>query len=383
VAGTLRADRWLALLTMTRVLGAALAVLLLLVHQVTDVDAPLALIAVVWSAVTLLAARHRAIRESPWAWLVDTLAALALVLASGDWRSPFYIFALTTLVLPATTLPWRAAIAWGAGFSLIYGAVALLTRQVPSDTLTNTIRLETLATHMFVPVLVTLALAYASGLLRRLRAARQDSERLAVQAERQRIAWELHDSAKQRVHAAHLLLSALDGQVPPGGRELVDGALAELRAASADMETSVAELRTPLDGRPVDELLRERAGELSRAGGARIVVHGRLPELPALVAAHTYRIASEALTNAVRHARCTTVTVRLGGGEGGSASVVIDDDGVGLPPAPRRGGHGLRSMHGRAETIGGHLDISSGPGGRGTRVALEVPTIPDPNGVLA
>ena len=42
------------------------------------------------------------------------LAALALVLASGDWRSPFYIFALTTLVLPATALPWRAALSLAA-----------------------------------------------------------------------------------------------------------------------------------------------------------------------------------------------------------------------------------------------------------------------------
>jgi signal transduction histidine kinase len=382
VAGTLRADRWLALLTMTRLLGAALAVLLLTVHTVTESDLPLAVVVIAWTAATLLAFRRRAIREAPWAWALDTFAALALVLASGDWRSPFYVFALTTLVLPATTLPWRAAIAWGCGFSLSYGVVALLTRQVPSDTLTNTIRLETLATHMFVPLLVTLALAYAAGLLRHLRAARESSERLAVQAERQRIAWELHDSAKQRVHAAHLLLSALENQMPDGSDALVDGALAELRAATADMETSVAELRTPLDGRPVDELLRERAAELSRAGPVRIAVEGALPELPPLVAAHTYRIAAEALTNAVRHARCSTVTVRLGG-DGATASVVVDDDGVGLPARPRPGGHGLRSMHGRAETIGGHLEISPGPAGRGTRVALAVPTVPDPNGVPA
>ena len=71
---------------------------------------------------------------------------------------------------------------------------------------------------------------------------------------RQRIAWELHDSAKQRVHAAHLMLSALDRAVAdPQARGLLDGALAELRNATADMETSVDELRTPLDGRPVDE----------------------------------------------------------------------------------------------------------------------------------
>jgi signal transduction histidine kinase len=212
-------------------------------------------------------------------------------------------------------------------------------------------------------------------LLERLRRARGESERLVLQAERQRIAWELHDSAKQRVHAAHLMLSALAGRVDGDGRALLDGAIGELRAATADMETSVAELRTPLDGRPVDELLRERAAELSQAGVARIEVAGSLPSLPPLVAAHTYRIAAEALTNAVRHAGSTAITVTLGAGAAdGDVQLVIADDGVGMPAGSRHGGgHGLRSMHGRAETIGAKLDIGPGPGGRGTAVALALP----------
>jgi two-component system sensor histidine kinase UhpB len=370
-----RADRWFALLTMTRVLGTVLAVGLLLGHRVTADDVPLAAITVAWSALTLAAFGHSArLREMPVAWAVDAAAALGLVLASGDWRSPFYIFALTTLVLPATALPWRGAIACGVAFSAAYGAVALLTRQVPSDTLANTIRLETLATHLFVPVLVVLALAYASALLDRLRAARGESERLVLQAERQRIAWELHDSAKQRVHAAHLMLSALDGRVDEReDRALLRSALSELRAATADMETSVAELRTPLDGRPVDELLRERARELAPTGRARIDVVGALPPLPPLLAAHAYRVAAEALTNAVRHARCDSIVVTLDPTRGGG-ELVVADDGVGLPDPPPVGGHGLRSMRGRAETIGARLEIGPATGGRGTRVALALPT---------
>ncbi|MES1170752.1 MAG: ATP-binding protein, partial [Actinomycetota bacterium] len=146
----------------------------------------------------------------------------------------------------------------------------------------------------------------------------------------------------------------------------------ELRAATSDMETSVAELRTPLDGRPVDALLRERAAELSQTGVARIDVTGHLPALPPLVAAHTYRIAAEALTNAVRHADCTAISVTLAGGPD-AMTLTIADDGVGMPAEPRPGGHGLRSMHGRAETIGAQLHIGPGPGGRGTAVALALP----------
>jgi signal transduction histidine kinase len=372
-----RSDRWFALLTMTRVLGSAVAIVLLLAHRVTGADGALIAVTVVWTAVSLMAfGRSEELRAAPAAWVVDGLAALLLILVSGDWRSPFYIFALTTLVLPATALRWRKAIVWGLGFTALYAAVAFATRRIPSDTLTNTIRLETLATHVSMPMLVTMALAYSAQLLRRLRGAREESERLVLQAERQRIAWELHDSAKQRVHAAHLMLSALNGSFPGHDRALLDQALAELRAATADMETSVEELRTPLDGRPVDELLRERAGELTHAGLAHIEVDGRLPPLPPLIAAHAYRIGAEALTNAVRHARCTTITVVLDDEPGGGRLLVVDD-GVGMSAEPRPAGHGLRSMRSRAETIGAALDIGPGPDGRGTRVAL---ALPDPGG---
>ena len=88
--------------------------------------------------------------------------------------------------------------------------------ELDANTLESTIRLETIATHLMVPVVVVLALAYAAEILERLRGERLRSERLAVESERQRIAWELHDSAKQRVHAAHLVLSALRG--PPARR---------------------------------------------------------------------------------------------------------------------------------------------------------------------
>jgi signal transduction histidine kinase len=367
-------QRWSALLTMTRVLGAALAIALLLAHRVTHHDPLLALITLVWTPLSLVILRRtQEAAGAPAIWALDACAAFGLVLGGGDWRSPFYVFALTTLVLPATSLPWRQAVAWGVTFSAAYGGVALLTEKLPDDTLTNTIRLETLATHLFVPVIVTTTLAYSSLLLERLRTARGQSERLALQAERQRIAWELHDSAKQRVHAAHLMLTALDGAIAGDqGRLLLDGAVGELRAATSDMETSVAELRTPLDGRPVDVLLRERAAELSRTGVARIDVAGRLPALPPLVAAHTYRIAAEALTNAVRHAGCTAISVTLASAAD-SVTLTIADDGVGMPAEPRPGGHGLRSMHGRAETIGAQLHIGPGPGGRGTAVALALP----------
>ena len=138
------------------------------------------------------------------------------------------------------------------------------------------------------------------------------------------------------------------------------------------MDTSVAELQAPLEGRPVDLLLRERARELAPASPATIEVRGGLPDLPPMMATHAYRIATEALTNAVRHAGATAIVVELGF-DAETLRIVVRDDGDGLPDEARPGSHGLPSMRNRAETIGAELDLSSGPDGRGTTVTLKLP----------
>ena len=369
-------SRWMTLLLMTRLLAAAVAVVLLVVHRVTAHDPELIALAIAYTAISLgvLTLLPR-LQLSPAAWLVDSLAALALVAASEDWRSPFYILMITALILPSTGLPFRRALAWGVAFALAYLGVAVYT-ELDADTLESTIRLETIATHLMVPLVVVLALAYAAEVLERLRGERLRSERLAVESERQRIAWELHDSAKQRVHAAHLVLSALQGQVDGQQGELVGHALAELRAAGADMDTSVAELRMPLEGRSVKRLLDERAAELAPASEAQITVRGSIGELPAHVAAHVYRIGAEALTNAVRHGAARHVDVVLAR-NGSGATIEVRDDGCGLPPVRRPGSNGLRSMRARADTIGASLSIGPGADGRGTHVTLSLPAQPD------
>jgi len=352
---------------MTRMLGAVVAVLLITAHEVSDYDGWLVVATVAWTTVSLTAYASARVQDSPAMWVLDTAVVLGLIYLSTDWRSPFYIYAVTALIMPATGLAFRAAVMWSIGFVVAYLGVAIATRRFgnPFDRAT---RLEVAATHLLIPIIVAISLAYAADLLRRLREERQRAEQMAVQAERQRIAWELHDSAKQRVHAAHLVLSALDGR----GGEIVEHALSELRAATADMDTSVAELRAPLDGRPVDVLLRERARELNVASPADIVVRGGLPDMPPLVANHTYRIAAEALTNAVRHAGASRIAVELSGDDD-AASIVIRDDGGGLPEVQRPGSHGLHSMRNRAATIGARLDLQSGPEGHGTVVTLDVP----------
>lgn len=371
-------DRWLSLFLLARGLATAAAVALLLAHPVTDHDLPLLIGAIAMGpGAMLIATTSERLRHATAAWLVDALLVLALVVASEDWRSPFYLLALTTLIFPAVTLDLRAAAAWGLGFSGAYLGVAIMTG-LDARTLDSTIRLETIATHVLVPVLVVLSLAYASDLLVRLRREEKRATRLAVENERRRIAWELHDSAKQRVHAAHLLLSATRDRLDGAGADAVEQTLAELRAATADMDTSVNELRTPLDGRRLDTALRERADQLRCLTDATIEVRGVAPEtLPVTVTVHAYRIAAEALLNAVRHADATRIDVALQR-YGSCLRVRVADDGHGMPEEARPGSHGLSFMRHRAATIGGRLEFARADGDRGTAVVLDIPLDKEP-----
>ena len=105
-------------------------------------------------------------------------------------------------VLPLRWAPWLAL-----GASLAFLVVAFIGG--PAWGALQVSATETLAIHLALPFLLTGSLAYAASALRRLAAERSERERLAIEAERRRIAWELHDSAKQRLHAAHLLVSSL------------------------------------------------------------------------------------------------------------------------------------------------------------------------------
>jgi signal transduction histidine kinase len=293
-----------------------------------------------------------------------------MVLHTHDFRSAYYPIWLTTLALPAAFLP-RLQAAWLAiGSSVAMFAVAVLGG--PSPGRLGPISAETLAIHVSLPFFLVGSLAYAADALRRLQDERTERERLAIEAERQRIAWDLHDSAKQRLHAAHLLVSSLHGRVPEALDPAVERAIVELESASADMDTSLAELRSPLEGRPLDEALRERAAELEGANHTRISVRGRAPSLSPLVAAHAYRIGCEALTNALRHADASTIEVELEH-SARRFRLRVRDDGRGMPPTHRPGATGLLAMRSRAATIDAQLAVAPTEGGPGTTVVLDVP----------
>ncbi len=349
---------------------AATAFVLLLLPEGGSRSVTLGVVGLGYAVATIaLVAGARTVRTSPLAWTADAVVTLVLIGMSASWRSPFYLLALTALVLPTTGLPMPRALAFGGVFTVGFVAASALIG-IDWTALVSTPVLQSYVSHIAIPLLISFSLAYSSDLLRRLRRERDRAERLAIEAERRRIAWELHDSAKQRVHAAHLIVSSVEPHVGSEARQGLAQVLRELQAADADMETSLTELTASIPERSLGTALRARARELSATSDTAVEVVGEAPDLPAPVAAHVYRIASEALTNAMRHARASRIEVRIAGGDALQLSVI--DDGVGIAHPLRPGAHGLRSMRSRAETIGAELEITPGKAGGGTRVALEL-----------
>jgi signal transduction histidine kinase len=369
-----RANRWLTLFVVTRIGATALATVLLSAREVTGHDGLLVGLGIAYGGASVLAAvQWDKVRRQPAIWALDAMIVLALILASEQWRSPFYLLALTCIVLPAVVLPFNGALVWGGAFTAAYFAIALAAG-IDWDRLGTTARLESFVTHFSVPLLVVVTLAYSRGLLRRLEAERNRSEQLALEGERRRIALELHDSAKQRIHAAHLLLSSLARSSNGDDAPTVAHAMHELRAAAADLDANLSELRAPLGSRGLGSALRARAAELeSAAGGPSIEVAGNTPELPSFLAAHMFYAVSEAMSNAARHSGAERIRVDLTHGDG-IIQAVISDDGSGMPQPAGAAGHGLRSMAERAEILGGTLTISAtNDDMKGTTVRFVVP----------
>lgn len=200
-------------------------------------------------------------------------------------------------------------------------------------------------------------------------------------AERQRLARDLHDSVSQALfsmtmhtRAAERRLAHLGPEADPARAEVAQ--LQELtRGALAEMRALIFELRPQsLAEEGLVAALRKQAAAVSAREQLEVEVRGPEHRLPLTPAAeeHLYRIALEALHNAVKHGHPTAVTVDVAA-DGDEVRVDVTDDGIGFDPSLRRPGHlGLGTMGERAESLGGTLAIVSRPGS-GTTVVATVP----------
>jgi signal transduction histidine kinase len=199
----------------------------------------------------------------------------------------------------------------------------------------------------------------------------------AQEAERSRIARELHDETGSALTAILLGLAAIDGAAT----------LPEARAASAALRKNASSalenvgrlafaLRPPvLDEFGLVPALRDLSRALEERGGPKVEIEIDLPagtRLAAKLETAVFRITQEALTNVVKHAEATTVRIRFACGER-SVALAIEDDGRGFVRTPEAdSGFGLLGMRERVASVNGALDIES-KRGAGTRLAVEIP----------
>jgi PAS domain S-box-containing protein len=206
------------------------------------------------------------------------------------------------------------------------------------------------------------------------RALRHSGAERAAQAERSRLARDLHDSVTQALFAASLKAEALASSpdlISPAGLDMVEDVRRLSRGALAQMRTMLLELRgDPIEQVPIRHLLRNlvESAESRASVHVWLTVEGEEP-LSADVHVAAYRIAQEALNNVVRHAGASDAYVELRTGPSGM-ELTVRDNGRGFDPAAHDPSHfGLASMLERATEVGCELSVDSTVG-EGTTVVL-------------
>ena len=197
---------------------------------------------------------------------------------------------------------------------------------------------------------------------------------------RRRIAESIHDGPIQELSSAEMMLASASAALERGNQPAARAALDEARALTRSNITFLRDEILELGPHAFEELTFDQAvadciEAWERRHGVTVTAETDAENLAPEVAGPLFRITQEAVTNAGRHARASTVAVRLRC-EGRRALLEIEDDGRGFgavdPLGSAEPGHiGLASMRERAEMLGGDLAIESGHGG--TRVRVDVP----------
>lgn len=230
-------------------------------------------------------------------------------------------------------------------------------------------------------LLILVATAILVTLTRELRKGAAERERLlrsameASDAERRRIARDLHDTVVQDLAGTAYAISALsrNPETPTDARDTLDGAGSSLRDGLKSLRSLLVEIHPP--ELKADGLAAALADLIAPAGTsdvqASVSVEGAetaSDEKAALV----WRVAQEAVRNALRHAGASTLAVTVRG-DGRRLTLEVVDDGVGFDPSSARDPdrYGLRGLRSLVADAGGVLGVRSAPG-EGTTVHMEV-----------
>jgi signal transduction histidine kinase len=196
----------------------------------------------------------------------------------------------------------------------------------------------------------------------------------AVESERQRIGQDLHDDLCQRLGAIALLIGSLAKEVSVldeklGGRlQKIPSLVTETIRSCRNLARGLHPVTLASAGLPA------ALEELATRVPADVNFHWPRSEridFEPMLALHLYRIAEEAVANAVKHAGANSITIGLAILDGRPV-LEIADDGKGIGEKPKTEGMGLRNMQYRASVIGGELTVEARKGG-GTCVRCTLP----------
>lgn len=207
----------------------------------------------------------------------------------------------------------------------------------------------------------------------------EQAQQLATVQERNRLARDLHDSVMQSLYGMSMYSEAAVRQLESGQ---IDTTASHLREIQSTAQDALREMRL---------LIFELRPSVLKREGLTIALRSRLEAVEERVGIETtieidpdihlapeteqelYRVAQEALNNALKHAKANHITVRLLK-EHQKIILEVTDDGTGFDPslARERGGFGFQGMKERVARLGGKLAIQSAPG-KGTQIKVEVP----------
>jgi two-component system sensor histidine kinase UhpB len=312
----------------------------------------------------------------PLLWRLFSMNAAVLVVAS-------VVVALTPVTVSSPLLLSEAVIlVIGLSAMLVINVVLTRRALVPLSRLSDLMEhVDLLSPGQQIPVyresteVIRLAESF-NAMLDRLQDERRETARRAMkaqEAERRRIAQELHDAIGQSLTVALMQLDTVARAVPNGNRASLAAAQETVRAGIEDTRRIVSQLRPEaLDDLGLRSALVSLLQRLSDGTGLVIDRHlgTDLPRLSSDVELVVYRVAQEAVTNAIRHSGASRLEVHLRRTAGGGLRLRVRDDGVGLRESAGPGG-GLRGMRERALTVAARLSVHSVPH-EGVEVRLDI-----------
>jgi two-component system, NarL family, sensor histidine kinase DevS len=219
---------------------------------------------------------------------------------------------------------------------------------------------------------LTTAFALQVALTLQLAEVRLARQQLELYADRDRIARDLHDQVIQRLFATGMSLDSLVRQIPAAAQPKLHRAVDDLDQSIRDIRSTIYALQTPADTAPgVRQRLSAVVDEAVGDSGLRLDLRITGPLDTTVsddVADQAAAVLREAVTNVVRHATATALSVSVSATD--RLVVEVTDDGTGLPAGGRRSG--LANLTERALRLGGRFSAAAGPAG-GTRVVWDVP----------